>query len=582
MAEIKAIKTGNWSDPTTWDTGTLPTSADTVRPNGFTVTIDQDIHVAKLSNLAGGTAVAGGSFFIDQSRTIDCPVIEGINTVLLDYRPIDANQVLTINGDIVLPDQIGSSSTFPCILEVRGNGTVQLTGEIRMAVPGAYRYYNGGIKLVSGTPTLIVVGDVFRLGGTQHSNAFMAIEQRAPGATIQITGNVGPSNNGNNNATPIQIYAACNCQITGTLTGNLGPSVMLYNHSGTVLTITGDLVSGNAPAVGHYLASGCTIDWVGNATLGAHAAIGYWNNVPLSIPDVLWSGSSTLVGSKSVQAVEGRFLALRDGATTQQQLKTSDFLVDRTMYTADVLPGMPAASDVRKDTTYGPQGELAGTLVVPPREAVSYGTPVDNTTGVALLTLADIQAALSASGGPWLVTITVQDDQNPPQPITGASVRLVKGQEQFRGLTDSDGKWQVSLDDGVYSVTITAPTFQFSTETLTVADADVSVTYSMVSQTVPPPSSPMAIVAQALVVDQAGNAMSDVPVYVELEEVEDSVWAIDLEPSYTSDAQGVVQFEVLPGALYRFRAGGRGRWLRHRIPDDATNGYTLPPLVGRL
>lgn len=43
MATRFAVKTGVWSDTTVWNTGALPTSADTVYPNGFTVTIDQDI-----------------------------------------------------------------------------------------------------------------------------------------------------------------------------------------------------------------------------------------------------------------------------------------------------------------------------------------------------------------------------------------------------------------------------------------------------------------------------------------------------------------------------------------------------------
>ena len=48
MANVYATKTGNWSDVTVWNTGALPTAADDVRPNGFTVTINQDITVTTL------------------------------------------------------------------------------------------------------------------------------------------------------------------------------------------------------------------------------------------------------------------------------------------------------------------------------------------------------------------------------------------------------------------------------------------------------------------------------------------------------------------------------------------------------
>lgn len=40
MANRYAVKSGNWSDPTVWDGGTLPGVDDVVRPNGFTVEID--------------------------------------------------------------------------------------------------------------------------------------------------------------------------------------------------------------------------------------------------------------------------------------------------------------------------------------------------------------------------------------------------------------------------------------------------------------------------------------------------------------------------------------------------------------
>ena len=37
MAIVRAVKTGVWSDTTVWNTGSLPTSADDVYSNNFTV-----------------------------------------------------------------------------------------------------------------------------------------------------------------------------------------------------------------------------------------------------------------------------------------------------------------------------------------------------------------------------------------------------------------------------------------------------------------------------------------------------------------------------------------------------------------
>ena len=50
MATRFATATGVWSNTGIWDGGTLPLSDDTVHPNGFTVTIDQDINIASLNN----------------------------------------------------------------------------------------------------------------------------------------------------------------------------------------------------------------------------------------------------------------------------------------------------------------------------------------------------------------------------------------------------------------------------------------------------------------------------------------------------------------------------------------------------
>lgn len=47
-----AVATGNWSNPATWNAGTLPKVGDVVASNNFTVTIDQNINVSLLTNTA--------------------------------------------------------------------------------------------------------------------------------------------------------------------------------------------------------------------------------------------------------------------------------------------------------------------------------------------------------------------------------------------------------------------------------------------------------------------------------------------------------------------------------------------------
>ena len=47
-----AVASGNWSNPSTWNGGLLPTTEDVVASNGFTVTIDQNVNVDSITNAA--------------------------------------------------------------------------------------------------------------------------------------------------------------------------------------------------------------------------------------------------------------------------------------------------------------------------------------------------------------------------------------------------------------------------------------------------------------------------------------------------------------------------------------------------
>jgi hypothetical protein len=55
---------------------------------------------------------------------------------------------------------------------------------------------------------------------------------------------------------------------------------------------------------------------------------------------------------------------------------------------------MPAVSDVRYGTTYGPGGMYTGTAYIPSAASVAYGVPVDNTTGTAVLTPSAVDDAV--------------------------------------------------------------------------------------------------------------------------------------------------------------------------------------------
>lgn len=105
MANIKAVKTGNWSDTTVWDGGVLPGSSDVAYSNTYTVTIDQDITVQAISNAAGTGITLGGGFVVSTSRTLTMTNPNGIvcaptGPVLLSISAgSGSNRIVTLNAD---------------------------------------------------------------------------------------------------------------------------------------------------------------------------------------------------------------------------------------------------------------------------------------------------------------------------------------------------------------------------------------------------------------------------------------------------------------------------------------------------
>ena len=101
MAVRYAVVNGNWSAVGTWDGGaSLPTAGDDVYANGFTVTIDQDIEVNKISTeVCPTTSIGGGSFYTSLSGLcIIANIIPGTTTCLDTQIPTQGT--ITIIGDI--------------------------------------------------------------------------------------------------------------------------------------------------------------------------------------------------------------------------------------------------------------------------------------------------------------------------------------------------------------------------------------------------------------------------------------------------------------------------------------------------
>ena len=341
MANYKAVANGNWSDLAIWQDNSsgsfvastvLPGASDDVYGNNFTVTIDQDITVASLRTTSATGIVQQGSFtvayYVLTSRTIICTGL-GIVTPVATTRTmiIDAlNSVVNIIADV----QAGNNASG-------GN--------------------EWAIQLVS-TPTLTVnhTGNVYHLyTGTGLSRAI----QINSGNTYNFTGN---------------IYGQ----------GVTYRAAPFYINGGT-LNITGDLFVGSCVGVDNYVSS--YVNHVGNINVSSsnNYAVGQWNLI--GILHMTFSGNITTTSQYTISFYS---LKVHPTGNISWQFLTTNAGQFRTLYTPGVATGHPAEANVRTGVVYGPTNNLTGTCAVPPANTVNLGVPVDNTTGTAFLTAADM------------------------------------------------------------------------------------------------------------------------------------------------------------------------------------------------
>lgn len=151
MADRYAVKSGVWSDPDTWDGGTLPEPGDTVRPSGRTVEIDMDIEVDLLTNNASSPASSGGWFEVSTvpDLTIEADVVGWSSTAVFVRVPT------VIVGDV----QSGSAGSRGVTVD---GASVEIIGHVR----GSGGHNGHGVYVFSASAKII--GDV--TGGIASGN----------------------------------------------------------------------------------------------------------------------------------------------------------------------------------------------------------------------------------------------------------------------------------------------------------------------------------------------------------------------------------------------------------------------------
>lgn len=404
MANVYAVKSGNWSDVTVWNTGALPTSADDVFANNFTVTIDQNFTVLSIRNTAAAPAVAGGSFSLLSGFTVNCTAATGVvvgpttcvtyagtgtstlNAVIAAATTTNITSlvhsgtgVLNINGNLNNP---GTSLGTRYFIVVNSSGTLNYTGS------------NGGMQvsygiLMSGTNSILN-----HVGNLSGANSGGALWVSGTAVTVNITGNLVQFTGGSLSSNPVFVNGL-NCLIN--ITGNIGI------QSATATSIHNAL----------NVSSVCTINIIGNVYGSASGFVGVnvTSNSYLKIIGTIFAGSSTYgvisSGSFAINIFTGPFVSFSSGImpfsvsrmhyfrtmgsyfefrdnSTGGALAPAAAAPATRLVSPDTVVDAPSPNNVRLGVVYA-SGSQTGTMRIPPASSVKINVPVDNTVGTGVV-----------------------------------------------------------------------------------------------------------------------------------------------------------------------------------------------------
>jgi len=398
MAIVRAVKSGNWSDTTVWNTGALPTSADDVYSNTFTVTVDISPTIGTVSNASTTGVTAGGSFVLSNGVNLTC------TSTLTSWFATNMILFALSTGNTATITANASFTTFlnaQFVIQNTGSGTLNWIGNI------GYTSSNSQSRMLTNASggTINIIGNVFAAGGSGGTPTITVLN--ASSGTVNITGSVysaGIGQGGDYSTGCIANYANGVINITGncslTHTGfswrinNFNYSDFIINSGTGSINITGQ-VSNNTTdfaTVNNFSTGGMTIigTIIAQNSSPAIAQGSNTQNTYLSGPFI--GNSSGVVANNAAKwrwtsSVGSSYMTVPNYAGTGY----------KNLYTADSSSsnsGQPSASNVRSGTVYGPTNELTGTCAVPSAGSVALGVPVDATTGTAVLTTAAVRTAV--------------------------------------------------------------------------------------------------------------------------------------------------------------------------------------------
>jgi hypothetical protein len=210
----------------------------------------------------------------------------------------------------------------------------------------------------------------------------------------------------------------------------------------------------------------------------------------------------------------------------------------------------------------------------------SMATDTLTASALAADAVAEIAAAVGGSSGSGARTVTITVTLN-SNPVEGATVRLTKSAETYTGNTNSSGVVTFNVDDGTWTVAITAAGASFAGASL-VVDGNETQTYTLTATSITPSSTGL-VTGYWVCYSHLGVIESGVSITMICKKVPaESGFALDSATrTATSGADGIAQFaNLIPGATYQVARGTTGQNFMIKVPDDASGTIELNSILG--
>ena len=363
-----------------------------------------NFNTANVSASVGAGLNAGATNLITVTATTGTVNISAPNATVTNNLGA-STQVINHSGacDFIITGSsfngASSADNTNCINK-SSTGTIVIRGTINGAV-GASRANNNGLNATAGNTIIIgnVNGSVVTSG-----NGNLGINQTAGSLTVvgNVNGGVGNSSNLNqgiffsgtsltitgsvsggtgtsNPAVGINVTSAATINISGSVNGANNAGLASTSNAAIILNMTGS-VNGSSVANGINLAGAVTLNINGPITGGSGAnAI-----VSTSTSAINRLTGPFITGPTGIQPFYGPKLTIVTGSATYWTFTSPNVAINKTLYSTDLVSGVPSPSNVRQGVTYA-SGALTGTMIVPSTSSVAFGVPVDTFTGSAII-----------------------------------------------------------------------------------------------------------------------------------------------------------------------------------------------------